>query len=348
MASFRKRNGKWQVQVRKANFVKTATFASKREAVMWAAEVELLSKSVSITGVQSVPRDATLDDLIKKYMNDVEIAGRTKKATLLRWSNRFGDVRLANLDASVMRNFIDSRVADGAGGVTIAQDLSYLSTVLHWARFSRNLDVDPKLALDARASLQHRKINTRGTERTRLPTQEELDRLFAFWNNNKLMILDMPTICRFLLATSMRLSEACGLKVEDVDRDHHTVWIRKRKDPRKKDTNDQQVPLLPKAWEIVEPLITDRTKGQVFLGANPRSVSAAFTRACKKVIPPIIDLHAHDLRHAAITSFFTEYGVDIPHASLLSGHKTWAQLKRYSNLKPSDVFAKIAKGNQWI
>jgi integrase len=144
----------------------------------------------------------------------------------------------------------------------------------------------------------------------------------------------------------MRLSEACGIKVEDVDRKNHTVWIRKRKDPRKKETNDQQVPLLPKAWEIVEPLIEGRDSGQIFEGANPRSVSAAFTRACKRVKPQIIDLHAHDLRHAAITSFFTDYGLDIPHASLLSGHKTWAQLKRYSNLKPSDVFAKIAKGGK--
>ena len=41
----------------------------------------------------------------------------------------------------------------GAGGVTIAADLSLLSTVLKWGRHARHFDIPDRLAIDARAAL---------------------------------------------------------------------------------------------------------------------------------------------------------------------------------------------------
>jgi len=48
--------------------------------------------------------------------------------------------------------------------------------------------------------------------------------------------------------TAMRLGEICRIAVEDVDRQARTVIIRDRKDPKRKQGNDQTVPLLPDAW----------------------------------------------------------------------------------------------------
>jgi integrase len=150
----------------------------------------------------------------------------------------------------------------------------------------------------------------------------------------------MVTLCKFALATGMRQDEICRLQVDDVDRDARTVVIRDRKDPRNKAGNDQTVPLLPDAWAIAEPLLNDRAEGQMFLGVRAASVSTAFTRACKVVEPPIVDLHFHDLRHRATAQFF-RMGLDIPRVALLTGHKTWAMLRRYTNIKPADVHAAI-------
>ena len=44
-----------------------------------------------------------------------------------------GRVKLASLSAVVLRDFIDRRTEAGAGGVTIAADLSFLSAVLKLA-----------------------------------------------------------------------------------------------------------------------------------------------------------------------------------------------------------------------
>ena len=83
----------------------------------------------------------------------------------------------------------------------------------------------------------------------------------------------------------MRLGEICGLRVEDVDLKRKTALIRDRKDPRNKLGNNQIVPLLPAAVEIVKPLVCDRETGFVF-GVKADSASTAFTRAWAMVILP--------------------------------------------------------------
>jgi integrase len=45
-----------------------------------------------------------------------------------------------------------------------------------------------------------------------------LGRLYAYWEANSRQIIDMPTLCRFALATGMRLSEITGLQIEDIRR----------------------------------------------------------------------------------------------------------------------------------
>ena len=119
--------------------------------------------------------------------------------------------------------------------------------------------------------------------------------------------------------------------------------IRDRKDPRNKQGNDQTVPLLADAWAIVEPLLSGRNVGQLFDGARAASVSTAFTRACKATDSPIVGLHFHDLRHRATAEFF-RMGLDIPRVALLTGHKTWTMLRRYTEIKPADVHAAVEKG----
>lgn len=332
-------SGKWRAQVRRAGIYRAATFNLKRDAEKWAAGVEGQTQHVAAGQLMPVPAGNTVADLINKYIETGAAAGgKTKEATLAMLKREIGKVRLVNLNAVTLRDFIDRRMGAGAGGVTIAADLSFFSAVLKWARHARQLDINDRLALDARASLKYRKLNTRGVERTREPTDDELSRLYAHWNGQPRMKLDMPTLCRLALASGMRQDELCRLQVEDVDRRAKTVVIRDRKDPKRKAGNHQTVPLLPIAWEIVEALIDGRTVGQVIQGARAASVSTAFTRACKSV--GIEDLHFHDLRHRATAEFF-RMGLDIPRVALLTGHKTWAMLRRYTAITPADVHAAV-------
>ena len=149
-------------------------------------------------------------------------------------------------------------------------------------------------------------------------------------------MIPMQTICEFALATAMRLGEICNLQTTDIDIDKHTVIIHDRKDPKKKQGNDQKVPLLPAAWSIVQPRIEEHPA--LLFPYSASSVSTSFTRACKSL--GIEDLHFHDLRHRATAALFRQ-GLGIPEVSILTGHKTWSMLRRYTKITPADVLAKF-------
>jgi len=330
------------VQVRRGGAYRAATFSLKRDAEAWAREAERQAEHVTVGGFAPVPKNATVEDLIDEYIKGRDATyGKTKTATLAMLRREIGKVRLTALTAVVLRDLIDRRTAAGAGGVTIAADLSFFSAVLKWARHARRLDVPERLALEAREGLKHRGLQTRGREREREPTDAELARLFAHWAGKPRQRIDMALLCRFALATGMRLGEVCGLLVQDIDREARTAVIRDRKDPRRKAGNDQTVPLLPEAWAIAASMVEDREDGPLF-AVRAASASTAFTRACADVVPPIPDLHFHDLRHRATAQFF-RMGLDIPRVALLTGHKTWAMLRRYTDIKPADVHAAVAR-----
>ena len=333
-------SGKWRVQVRKAGLYRAATFPTKREARYWSTAIEAQASHVAAGGFAPVPKSFIVSDLINKYTETfTKTPGQTKAATMTMLKREIGKVKLAGLNAVVLRDFIDRRQEAGAGGVTIAGDLNFLSAVLKWGKHARHLNLPERLALEARASLKHRGLDTRSKERDREPTDDELKRLYALWDGNKRQKVPMSLLCRFAIATGMRQAEICRLEIGDIDREAKSTIIRDRKDPRQNQGNHQTVPLLPAAWAIVEPLIKGRETGFLF-PYREDSVSTAFTRGCKALEPPIIDLHFHDLRHKATASFF-RMGLDIPCVALLTGNKTWTMLRRYTSIKASDVHNSI-------
>jgi integrase len=336
-------SGRWRVQVRRGGTYKAATFDRKRDAQDWGRTVEMQAKLGAVNGVAPPPPQSTLADLIDRYLELYKKEpGKTKAATLaMLKADPIGKVRLNALSALTFRDFADQRQKAGAGGVTIAGDLSTISAVLKWGRRARQLDLPTHLPLDARRDLPYRGLKTRGTERSREPTDAELARLYAHWQNDRQRI-PMETICRFALATAMRLGEICRIEIEDVDQIGRTVVIRDRKDPNEKQGNDQTVPLLADAWSIAKPILRKGSLGPLF-PYRVASVSTAFTRACAEL--GIKDLRFHDLRHRATADLFRA-GLGVPQVALMTGHKTWAQLKRYTNITPTDVHAAIESRNR--
>ena len=119
-------SGKWRVQVRKAGLYRAATFPTKREARDWSTAIEAQASHVAAGGFAPVPKSFIVSDLINKYTETfTKTPGQTKAATLAMLKREIGKVKLASLNAVVLRDFIDRRQEAGAGGVTIAGDLSF-------------------------------------------------------------------------------------------------------------------------------------------------------------------------------------------------------------------------------
>jgi len=112
------------------------------------------------------------------------------------------------------------------------------------------------------------------------------------------------------------------------------LLIKDRKDPRRKNGNNQRIPLLDvtgyDACAIIEEQrsCADNQAGRIF-PYNGRSIGTAFRRQCRKL--NIEDLHFHHLGHEGASRLF-ESGYSIEQISLVTGHKDWKMLRRYTHL----------------
>ena len=136
---------------------------------------------------------------------------------------------------------------------------------------------------------------SRSLERDRRPTQYELDRLVNYFENFSRTDIPVARIIKFAVATGMRQSEICRIQWEDVDARTRCVIVRDRKDPRKKQGNDQRVPLLNltgyDAWALLD------TVSFIFFDKGSR-----FAAVCKYRLCSSLDtISAHCFRDCGIT-----------------------------------------------
>ncbi|MCP4316243.1 MAG: site-specific integrase [Hyphomicrobiales bacterium] len=106
--------------------------------------------------------------------------------------------------------------------------------------------------------------------------------------------------------------------------------------PYAKNGHARTIPLSPRAVELLSAL--DRSDdGRVF-PLSAYAVRHAWERLTKRA--GINDLHFHDLRHEAISRFF-EKGLSVAEVALISGHRDFRQLFRYTHLRAEDVAKKL-------
>jgi integrase len=91
--------------------------------------------------------------------------------------------------------------------------------------------------------------------------------------------------------------------------------------------------MLPEAWNIIDRQPEVNGEDRVF-PYNPKSIGAAFARACK--VLDIKNLTFHDLRHEATSRLF-ERGYAIQEVAQFSLHESWQTLKRYTHLRPEHL-----------
>jgi integrase len=255
MATFQKRGDKWRAIVRKKGHEpQTKTFSTKGMAQRWAREVERDIESGEFNDPRQLER-VTLRDLIVRYREEIPEAGRTKTACHAMLERELGSVALADLDKPRIIAYVRHRAADHAAGpATVAQDIIYLRGILETARAHWDIPVRLDAIVDARLVLRHEGLVAKSQERDRRPTEAELEALEAYWQHPRLrsMATPMSDIMRFAIASAMRLSEIVSIRWQDINEADRTVLIRDRKHPTKKIGNDQEVPLFPLAWEIVQ------------------------------------------------------------------------------------------------
>lgn len=137
--------------------------------------------------------------------------------------------------------------------------------------------------------------------------------------------------------TGMRLREMFTLEWSQVQLDKKTIFLDKTKNGDKR-----QVPLssviysMLKSCEKKEGLVYTFWDGkQESLKRTTSRISNQWYRIAKQA--GCHDLHFHDLRHTAVCRFYERTTLSDVQIALITGHKTLIMLKRYANLRGSDL-----------
>lgn len=317
MASVLQIGDRWRAQIRRPGRKSISkTFSTKREAQEWARRTEA---ALDNQAASLISAEITVLELVGEYRRMRDEMSRPIDPTsnthymLEHLVDDLGQERVADLTPQRFVRWAKMRKEQGAGGYTVNMELSQLGTVIrHTGGF---LQVSlPDVVGAARPVLHYSQLITGGTKRTRRPNGDELARLLPWLDARNPVIGDAV---RVAVITGMRRGELARIQWGDIDEQRRAVLVRKRKHPRAVLAQDEWVPLLGEAWEIVksQPQSQD---GRIF-PVSREALTDAVTAGTRALGIP--NLHLHDMRREA-TSTLREMGFDRESRKAITGHKS--------------------------
>lgn len=340
MATIQKRGPyQWRALVRRRGYpVQSQTFEKQADAEKWARDVESqMDKSVFVD--RSLADRETLKDVIDNYLRNETPKHKGAQAEELRLQKftrdekKLCDYAMSNLRTEHFEKYRDRRLESVKPG-TVKRELNLLHSVIEHSR--------RRLALIENPVSHVRRPVVRDGRITRFQKGEEQRLMDALDDCTNSYIKPAVIVA---LETAMRRGELLSLKWSDVDLKGRFAQLHDTKNGEHRD-----VPLTKRAIAELKALKQEHERQQkeetvVSLDQRVFPISAeslknAWERARKRA--GMDHFNFHDLRHEAISRLF-ERGFDAQVVRAVSGHKDMQSLKRYVNLKASDL-AKMIDG----
>jgi integrase len=328
MASIRKRNGRYQAQVRRRGYSPASrTFTNLATANKWIKSVE-----VDLERGEFLPRvTMTVNELLLRY--EAEEVPKQKGARHEFWRSSFlrkqiGHIHLRDLTPAFLATHRDRRLKTVKAS-TVSREFTTLSTaintaIVEWAIPLPNNPVS--------------KVRVRNADIRR-------DRRLGAGEEGLMLKHAQPMLQRVIvlaLETAMRRGEILKIKRSDINFSTQTLYIgdTKTATPRTIPLSEKAVKTLREQMRalddeldgvipIQEPLLF-----QIHLSEWQRQMERLWRDTGIK------NLKFHDLRHEAISRLF-ESGFNVMEVATISGHKCLQHLKRYTHIKPESLVARL-------
>lgn len=239
---------------------------------------------------------------------------------------------VADLDVGVLRAWLADQRGAGRSRSTLARRAASARTFTAWAHRSGALDSDPGARLVAPRAQR--------TLPALLKPQQARELLRASESGaaqQDPVALRDHALLELLYATGVRVSELCGLDLDDVDFDRRVVRV------LGKGSKERMVPFGQPAgralatWiEIGRRQLAGESSGAaLFLGARGRRIDPRSVRRVVHdgvaAVPGATDMGPHGLRHSAATHLL-EGGADLRSVQELLGHATLATTQLYTHV----------------
>lgn len=358
MATIRQRpSGSWEIIIRRQGVLAKPHYASadsREEAERYAQTVErLLDQGIVPTELQSTPVPALqikVGAWAKRYLQEVAISesDHVLLNILLPYLDSLTPDHLTMQWAHdwVRSMKVEKRLAPS----TIRHNVGAVARLLDWCVRMDWLSINPLRMLPKRYASYAKGDGERreDTERDRrlLPGEEEriLRLLTGYVPDNKQRglkpddLADWRLLFHLALETGMRLREMYTLTWDQVSLAQRTIFLDKTKNGDKR-----QVPLSAKAVTLLDAaphhyqdwLFPWWDGDSATLAATTRKLSQKWRRIADLAECP--NLHFHDLRHEAVCRFYERTRLTDLQIAKITGHKDLRMLRRYSNLRGSDL-----------
>jgi integrase len=313
MATIRKRNKKYQVQVRKLGQKISKTFHKLNDAKRWSVFYE--NKINLGSEIELLDKKLLLSDLLKRYLNEItpfkKGAERETQRIKRLIKESISCKRVYQLKTKDFVEFKQKRMLNG--NRTCRYDLTIIHHLYNVAIKQWNYPI----SYNPVSNVPKPKCNP---PRERRLSDNELKYIL----NEEFKNPHIKNIINIAIETGMRRGEILSIRPQNLT--EHFLWI-----PDSKNGCSRKIPLSMKAKSILKESILP-------FPVSTNALKICWNRMIKK--SGIENLHFHDLRHEAISRFF-EKGLSIPEVSMISGHKDVRQLMRYTHLKIENLAKKI-------
>ncbi|MFC9896085.1 tyrosine recombinase XerC [Nocardia sp. NPDC127579] len=291
--------------------------------------------------MEELPED--LEALVAEYARHLRL-GRNRSAHTVRaylgdarsllahLCARAADSAVREVDLALLRSWLAEQSARGAARTTLARRASSARTFTAWLTQNGHLDVDPGLRLGAPKAQR--------TLPAVLGKQQAAEAMAAAESGaaqRDPVALRDRLIVELLYATGIRVSELCGLDLDDVDRERRLVRV------LGKGNRERSAPFGGPADRAIElwlrhgrPALVNSASGRaLLLGRRGRRLDQRQARdvvhEVVSAIPGAPDLGPHGLRHSAATHLL-EGGADLRVVQELLGHASMATTQLYTHV----------------
>ncbi len=248
-------------------------------------------------------------------------------------------IGLDGLSLPVLRSWLSASAGAGAARTTLARRTSAVKTFTAWAARRGLLAADPGGRLQVPKA--HRTLPAV------LRRDQALDAMAAAKSGAQQgdpLALRDRLIVEMLYATGIRVSELCGLDVDDVDTRHRLVRV------LGKGNKQRTVPFGVPAADALGAWLTDGRPALVTADSGPALLLGARgrrldVRQARTVVHQTVaavdgapDMGPHGLRHSAATHLL-EGGADLRVVQELLGHSSLATTQLYTHVAVSRLRA---------
>lgn len=267
---------------------------------------------------------------VRAYLGDT----RSLLAYLVEQS---ADAAVRELDLALLRSWLAEQSTTGAARTTVARRASAARTFTAWLTHTGRLVADPGSRLSAPSA--HRVLPAvLGAQQV----ERAMDAAESGAVQGDPMALRDRLIVELLYATGIRVSELCGLDIDDVDRERRLVRV------LGKGNTERSVPFGIPADAALEnwshygrPLFATAESGRaLLLGRRGRRLDQRQARTVVhdvvSAIPGAPDTGPHGLRHSAATHLL-EGGADLRVVQELLGHSSMATTQLYTHVSMDRV-----------